>query len=416
MGESCNEIVLVWMDPSINTHCDYNRLMTVFLKNIDPTDPEPETLHKSDVISPLFHDTNSFIPFRIGAPCELEAFTDIRECSDHIHTCLSEGKRIYLIVSDSIVSTFLPYILPVYSDPIAENCLSIYVLNSFWNMVGKYEDSLIEYAENILVFDHDVDLLYRLERDIAQYFVGIGKKFLNQASIANTNQALTYFEWASVLLHRSEEIAVYRDSKPIRDIENLIRQAEEMISNEVALANKIHYSRAALEESLNNSLFIYASREYHSEASKLFSILHKLTDEQEIVFDNRDAFLTKLRTDGSTIQHCSPIVVSSRSGDRTTILEQLSPLSCVDYIYLFSPNEVKSTIPKDQSDIEKFSKVRNIYSRAKIVAAEWTVERASKCQEIGDVCVEHGDFDLARMYYDKAIRLNENSSVFIRQR
>lgn len=405
--------IILWLDKYIGNPCEYQHLKAKFLRNIDPTHPEPRNFESSNMIRTFFDDSSSLVPCRIGAPCELITSTDAGQCADYIRSSLEANKRIYLIISDYIARDLLPHIFTAHKDALREGSLSIYVLVFKWNSSGNYMDWLRDHVENILVFNHEFDLLYRLGRDIARYFVDIGRLFLEQGTIPNNHRALTYFEWATFLLRRAEKIAIYRDFKPIRDVENLIQQAKEIISNETALVNQIYYSRVALEESLNNSLFIYESKGCHNQASELSSMLHKLTDEPVVVFDDSDAFLTRLQKQSCSIHHYSPILASPHISDLTEILEELSPIASVDYIYIYNPNVVRSVTFDDRNLIHRFPKVRNLYSLARVVALEWTSERASTCDRIGDVCTEHADSDLARMYYAKAIKLNDNLSAFI---
>ncbi|CAF4401267.1 unnamed protein product, partial [Rotaria sordida] len=47
----------------------------------------------------------------------------------------------------------------------------------------------------------------------------------------------------------------------------------------------------------------------------------------------------------------------------------------------------------------------------KTLVLEWAVERAATCKKFGELCMEHGDIDLARRYYAKAIAINEHLST-----
>jgi hypothetical protein len=134
------------------------------------------------------------------------------------------------------------------------------------------------------------------------------------------------------------------------------------------------------------------------------------------LFDNSDKFIANLQTESGTIKYCYPIVISADNGDRMKILKELSSIASIHRIYVLNPKGHTSIDFNDRTLFKSFPKVRNIYLEPKLLALEWTAERASTCEKIGEICTENGDSDLGRMYYAKAIELNERVSVFIKNK
>jgi tetratricopeptide (TPR) repeat protein len=288
-----------------------------------------------------------------------------------------------------------------------KGCIQIYILtfSAYLDI-----DSLLDYAEHeyVLVFHHEADILRRLLIDIASYYIKIGKTSLNQGMLADTHQALTYFQWARTLLLRA--------CKTARSAQSLIDQAEKMINDEIISSEDDKYVRDDWKKNLNNSIFIYHSQEYRQEAIQLSSILNTLTNEQGVLFEDYMMFIAKFQKENCTIKHGCPIIIASNNINQTKIFTELSSLANIDQIYVLSPLKYMSSTGNDQTLLEQFSKVRNIYSQAKILALEWTAERSSLCDKIGDLCSGNDDHDLARAYYTKAIELNQNLSAFIKKK
>ncbi|CAF1467577.1 unnamed protein product [Adineta steineri] len=272
---------------------------------------------------------------------------------------------------------------------------------------------LLDYAEFILVFSHEADLLSRLLRDIATYYTKIGKISLKPGLLVEAHRALTYLDWARTLLFRADKIDPYKDLKTIRDVENLIGQAEEMIDKEESFIDDYKYVEDDLERSLNNGIFIYHSKEYQQEATQLLTILHNLTNEQGALLDNYTTFITKFQDENCAAKHYCPIIIASNNINLAKIFADLSSLASIHQIYVLKSSEYTAVKVNDRTLLEQFLKVRNVYSQAKILALEWTAARASVCEEVGELCTENNNDDLARRYYTKAIELNERLAAFI---
>jgi hypothetical protein len=410
-------VVVIWLDSDIGNPDRHSHLKAAFSSNVDPTNPEPIKLVNKDTKHVLFNNSDSEIRPRIGIPCELKIFVESVECSRCIDEGLKADKQIFLIISDSIGKTFVPDICKKYPEAfqcsVGEVRISIYIFSFY---MSNNMDWLFDYGEYVLVFSHEVDLLYRLVRDIAIYYTEAGKKLLVQDTLVDAHQALTYLEWASALSRHAKTITVYQDSQLAKYLETLIRITEEKIKTHMKFTQNSLYSRAHMERNLENSIFIYYSEEFRNEAEQLLSMLHNLTNEQGTLFDSCDTCVAKLQTESCGIKlHC-PIIISSNSDDRMKTLKELSSLQSINQIYVLDSNEHIPCAINDQTLLESFPKVRNIYLDTRILALEWTAERASTCEKIGDFCTENDDPDSARMYYAKAIELNKHLSDFIKNR
>jgi hypothetical protein len=408
-------IVVIWLDAHIGDPHYHSHLKAAFSSNIDPTNMEPIKLVDQDGTNTLFSNSYPLFPFRIGIPCELRTFVDSESCLRCVRESLNANKRIYVIVSDYVGRTLIPHIVQQYPEVFRsmKARISFYIFTFY--MIDSL-DWLYDYIDYALMFDHEVDLLGRLVHDIAIYYKEIGKQLLRRDTLVDIHQALIYFEWANALCHHARRITIYQDSKCIEDLEYLIGQAQEKIKNDMSFLHDRQYSLADMKRSLNSSIFIYCSQEFHNEAVQILSMLNDLTNEQGTLFDNYDAFVAKLKSESRTIKYYCPIVISSNNSEQMKMLKDLSSLASINHIYLLSPDEHISVAQNDQSLLETFPKVRNIYLEAKTLALEWTAERASTCEKIGEFCAENGDSDLARMYYKKAIKVNEHLPAFIKNK
>jgi len=415
MNQSSDDITLIWLDDHIGMPENNAHLKNVFASNIDPSNSFPIGLLNEDWNAKSHLTSPVFVTFGFGIASQLLAFTNPDRCLACIRESLEANKQIYVIVSDSIGNIFVPCLFMEHPEAFHKGCIQIYILtfSAYLDM-----DSLLDYPEHeyVLVFHHEADLLCRLLLDIASYYIEIGKTSLNQGMLADIHQALTYFQWARTLLLRACKTDTYRCLKTARSAQNLIDQAEKRINDEIISSEDDKYVRDDWKKSLNNSIFIYHSQEYRQEATQLSSILNTLTNEQGVLFEDYMMFIAKFQKEKCSIKHGCPIIIASNNINQTKIFTELSSLVNIDQIYVLRPRTYTSSTRNDQTLLEQFSKVRNIYSQAKILALEWTVERSSICDKIGDLCSENDDHDLARAYYTKAIQLNQNLSDFIKKK
>ncbi|UJR17631.1 hypothetical protein I4U23_004527 [Adineta vaga] len=183
-----------------------------------------------------------------------------------------------------------------------------------------------------------------------------------------------------------------------------------MIQNENNSSDNELYIGDDLKTSMNNSIFIYHSKEHRPQAVQLSSILTNLTNEQAVLFDDYAAFIATFK-EICSLKHLCPIIIESNNMNQTKILTELSSLISIHQIYIFDPHEHMQTTEDDRIVLRKYPKLRDIYFQVGVLVLDWTFERASICEKIGKLCTKNDDPQLARTYYTKAIKLNEKLSA-----
>jgi hypothetical protein len=164
-----HDIIVIWLDPDIGDPNRYDRLKAVFASNIDPTNLKPIELFNQ-------HNTDPLFQHRVGIPCELRTFVDSELCLECIRESLDVNKRIYLITSDSLGRTLVPHIVQQYPEVFQSSRarISFYIFTYY--MINSL-DWLYDCMDCALIFDHEVDLLWRLVHDIAIYMYKANFKF-----------------------------------------------------------------------------------------------------------------------------------------------------------------------------------------------------------------------------------------------
>ena len=137
----------------------------------------------------------------------IEMFTFIAEetCVQYIQK--NNNKRIFLIISDTISEHFLSRVAetcPTAFLKCANNQSSVvYVLRTD---VSKAKDWTIDYTKDVQIFDHEINLLGQLVRDIGHYFVTLGQESYGYKSLTFVRQSLKYFYLAQALFLQANEI------------------------------------------------------------------------------------------------------------------------------------------------------------------------------------------------------------------
>lgn len=156
----------------------------------------------------------------------LAAYTDIEQCIQ----CLdrNQEKHVFLIASGAMGRTAVLRILErfpnVFTDLEMEKpYASIYV---YCHNVEYQMDWALDYRDYIEIFNHDADLLVRMIRDIADYFVMKGKRLFEE-DLHNNTAAYHRFSWAHVLYQRYSKM----QSDPLRrefdEVNRLLAETEE---------------------------------------------------------------------------------------------------------------------------------------------------------------------------------------------
>ncbi|CAF1334581.1 unnamed protein product [Adineta ricciae] len=410
MNTSFHDISIIWLDDHIGSPNDYIHLKRVFARNIDPS--TSDDLSMVDIYDNIDYGSCQFSTIDFGIASQLAAFTKSASCLNYICESIREDKQIYIIVSDVIGQTFVPQICSEYTAELEDGRIQIYVLQ-FYEWLDL--DWQMEYADYLLTFGHELDLLCRLLRDISHYYVKIGERSLEKDIITNIHQALTYFYWAKILLGRADKLDAHLALKPMRYVNSLINQVDRMIETRDDSLLDDSYFEEDLLANLRNSTFIYCTVEQRSAGDELVTLLKTLTHEEGVLFDNGSEFIANLKEIHSR-DHICPIIISENIKDETNILKELSSMACVHQIYILSIRDHPSVTESDQMLLKEFPNAQKIYYQSRALALQWAAERASICERIGEFCAENMNRELAQKYYQKAIELNQNSSVFLTKR
>jgi hypothetical protein len=230
--ESVEEIpnhMIVWVDQSIGTREDYNRLKAAFSSTADPNYFNPIRLIDKD--DEAIDRTTRFEQVRFeGVEFLLAPFTNIEKCIVFLQE--NQGKRIFFITSGQMGRAAVPLIMKkckhIFTDPVTdEPHTSIYV---FCHSIEKNADWILEYPEYILPFTFDADLLVRMIRDIADYFVVESKRLL-EVNPPNYSAAYSRLNWAHTLYDRYRTMEKVSLKTEFDEVNELLRQAEEGMSS-----------------------------------------------------------------------------------------------------------------------------------------------------------------------------------------
>lgn len=160
----------------VNEYLDFKRTFRTALQ------PDPHYGSTQDKATHFFPaDT---IPLRFVDKIE-EVYREIE---------INRMKKIIFISSGSLSRICIPYIKSNYP-----NVYSFYV---FCFNISLQMDYAPNYYDCIQIFNHELDLLTRLMRDISLEMIKEGQNYLNKS---NPEDALEYFEYARILEVKANE-------------------------------------------------------------------------------------------------------------------------------------------------------------------------------------------------------------------
>jgi hypothetical protein len=152
----------------------------------------------------------------------LQAFDDEDKCFEAFEKY--QEKRIFFISSGQMGKKVVPRILEryprIFTDLITDRPYpSIYVFchNIEWNL-----EWAMEYIEYIQMFNFDSELLERLTRDIAEYFI---ERYERMRQDNNLKGALQRLHWAKRLWHQYDKM---QQQIPAEDFGRVVRESERM--------------------------------------------------------------------------------------------------------------------------------------------------------------------------------------------
>jgi hypothetical protein len=177
------KVVVIWLDGTFEGD-NYRSMTDEFNEQIASSTPSSDPIERA-----ICHETKNDL-LAHGAPV-VTARTS-KEAIELIGN-YPEAK-IFFLSSGSLGKDMVPKIVNQYS-----------FIHSFYIYCFKilnHRDWALEYLDCLKMFDHPIDLLVRLMRDISEYFIEEGEKFLNDNDPHN---ALKYFNHAWNLEKRANE-------------------------------------------------------------------------------------------------------------------------------------------------------------------------------------------------------------------
>jgi hypothetical protein len=224
-GEEMPNHMIVWLDQHIGQpeHCQ--RLKAAFSSTADPNYTAPINLIDRD--EEAIDNTLGFEQITLeGIKFLLAAFTQVERCVEFLEQ--HQNKRIFFITSGSMGRSALPVIMykckNIFTDPVTnEPYPSIYV---YCHNIENQLDWLIDYTAYIQVFTFDEDLLVRMIRDIADYFLVEGKRLI-EADPPNYPAAYNRLSWTHTLYNRYMKMEGITLKKQFAELNELIERTEE---------------------------------------------------------------------------------------------------------------------------------------------------------------------------------------------
>ena len=217
--------MIIWLDVTIGEREEYKHLKKAFSSTADPKNETPVSLLDRDHAEILQNEGLLPVTFE-GIPCLLAAFKDIDECIK----CFEQNhqKRIFFITSGTLGEKAVPKILENFQDAFIdpetnEPYTSIYV---YCHNIGYHMQWALEYRDYIQIFNHDADLLVRMIRDMASYFVMISKRLIEEDP-PNNSSAYHRLRWAHELYTRYSKMETDSLREEFKELDLLIKGVED---------------------------------------------------------------------------------------------------------------------------------------------------------------------------------------------
>jgi hypothetical protein len=226
--------MIFWLDVTIGDPSEYVHLKKAFGSNTDPrhetwtmlTDKDYDTiLRKRDVVKVKFE----------GVRFLLQAFDNEADCLEAFEK--NQDKRIFFITSGTMGKNVVPKIIEryprIFTDLITDQPYSsIYVFchNIEWNL-----EWAIEYIQYIQMFNFDSELLERMTRDIAEYFIERGGRIREANDLKGALQRL---HWGKRLWHQYDKMQqkiatdnprTTAESRREKEINEMIKEIEVLL-------------------------------------------------------------------------------------------------------------------------------------------------------------------------------------------
>jgi hypothetical protein len=216
--------IIIWLDQYIGLFESNIQLKSGVSEQADPEKILPT--------SPLDKNINQSIQFKNNMeqsfdkiPKNLKAFSEKDECLHCIGESLDQNKKVFFITSGSMGKDIAPDIIKKYS-----SLQNIYVFCGYYKAHLEWVEDCLDQNIICIMYDFHTDLLARLLRDVAEYFISEGDKELNQNQQL-AYSAISYFNWAKLLLERANTFDTKNIFIRLTYVENRIAFSEQLIKD-----------------------------------------------------------------------------------------------------------------------------------------------------------------------------------------
>jgi hypothetical protein len=230
--------MIFWLDLNIGKPKEYVNLKKAFASNTDPTAQAWTMLKDKDYDKMIAAGDAVTVTFE-GVVFLLQAFNNENDCLEAFEQ--NQDKRIFFITSGSLGQSAVPKIIEqyrhIFTDPITNDpYASVYV---FCHGIELHMGWGMEYLGYVQMFNFDSELLERLTRDIAEYFIERGSRLRQDNDLKGARKRL---HWAKKLWHQYDKMQqqiVIDDPQAVRLSQRMIEINTLIIDVEIALRNEL---------------------------------------------------------------------------------------------------------------------------------------------------------------------------------
>ena len=214
--------IIIWLDQYIGEVEQYHQLKKGVGEQANPEKLLPD--------SPFQRNLNDLIQFKTNMeqsfdqiPHNLKAFSDENECLQCIGESLKNKLKVFFITSGTKGKLIAPKIMDNYP-----SLKTIYVFCGNCEAHLDWTYDCLDRDVDCIVQEHHLDLLTRLLRDVAEYFIGEGDNLLSRSEQL-AYSAIFYFTWAKLLLERANRFAQKKLFDRLAYVDQRIAYVEELI-------------------------------------------------------------------------------------------------------------------------------------------------------------------------------------------
>jgi hypothetical protein len=232
------DYIIIWLDQYIGLLESNTQLKSIVGEQTNPENEVPT--------SPNDEDTGNLIRFRDNMnesfdriPKNLKAFSQKEECLECIGNNLKNNKQVFFITSGSMGKVIAPDIGQKYP-----SLKTIYVFCGYYKAHLGWVDDCLDQNIDCIMYDFHTDLLVRLLRDVAEYFISEGDgELTHDKQLAYS--AIHYFRWSKILFERANKFATKKIFIRLTYVENRIAFTEDLIkklngNDEDTVSNESH--------------------------------------------------------------------------------------------------------------------------------------------------------------------------------